>query len=670
METFEPPKYVATLIGAINDGAKAAQTGALGLAAIALYLFATAVSTTDEDMFLQHATTISQIGVQVPVEFSFAVAPIVFLTLHVFTLIRYNMLGANLRQLNADLELMVPRAADRERCRHLLANVEFVQAFTAPRASPLHSWFYSPLFFALIAVLPVAVILAVELSSLRYQNVTINWTQRVVLFIDLAVLIWFFYRRRFLFATPRSERIMRRAFKYPSLLALPALVIAIDLAWFNIPGADIQGVTGDAAFLTSVRRLLNPASEAYNPSSEPSPSYGETVRKVLSQPLDLLLCPAVHFGCRYLTVDHRTLVARVWNQQAVADLVAGSTDRVVQLAAIEPVYLRGRSLRFANLRESRLFGASLEDADLRGSDFGAAHLEGAQMTGAQLENANLYNVHLEGAVMLDAHMEGAQLTGAHLQGVTVNSAYLSGAQLNGAHLDGINGDGAHFEGASLENAQIRGGTFYGAFFQGADLLGADLAGSDLQQSRFAQANFSRIGRKEPHPELATDVGLGDLRDTDFSTPISRNDYDGILARVTDSRFRSEFVQAFAPPAAAAEQVFFKATAGPVLINDAQRASPQFANIQQKLSSDEDAFVDARVPYFVEKVISETPDLAENFVIYFRPYKHEQEKLACVILMKSNAGKIKLRGSFRTSLTANYDHCLVSPVPLQPSDRKD
>jgi hypothetical protein len=36
MDTFEPPKYITSLIAAINDGAKSAQTGALAFAAIGL----------------------------------------------------------------------------------------------------------------------------------------------------------------------------------------------------------------------------------------------------------------------------------------------------------------------------------------------------------------------------------------------------------------------------------------------------------------------------------------------------------------------------------------------------------------------------------------------------------------------------------------------------------
>ena len=102
MDGFEPPKYLTNLIAAANDGAKSAQTGALAFTLVGLYL-ATAFSTTDEDLLLEHTMPVSQIDVQVPVVFSFAIAPAVFLFLHAYTLIRYDMLAANLRQFRTDL---------------------------------------------------------------------------------------------------------------------------------------------------------------------------------------------------------------------------------------------------------------------------------------------------------------------------------------------------------------------------------------------------------------------------------------------------------------------------------------------------------------------------------------------------------------------------------------
>jgi hypothetical protein len=196
MEPFEPPKYLTSLIAVANDGAKSAQTGALAFTLVGLYLVATAFSTTDEDLLLEHTMPVSQIGVQVPVVFSFAIAPAVFLFLHAYTLIRYDMLAANLRQFRTDLKVLVPLEADRDRCRQLLANVEFVQMRTAPRGSSLHSWLYRFVGWLVLAGFPIATLVLVQISSLRYQSAIVTRTQHVCIAIDLLLLAWFFYRQR------------------------------------------------------------------------------------------------------------------------------------------------------------------------------------------------------------------------------------------------------------------------------------------------------------------------------------------------------------------------------------------------------------------------------------------------------------------------------------------
>jgi hypothetical protein len=129
MEAFEPPKYITSLIAAVNDGAKSAQLGALAFTAIGLFLLATAFSATDEDLLLNRALTISQLGgAAVPVVFAFGLAPAVFVAVHFYTLIRYDMLEGNIRRFVGDLAVTVPSEVDRDRCRQLLANVEFVNA--------------------------------------------------------------------------------------------------------------------------------------------------------------------------------------------------------------------------------------------------------------------------------------------------------------------------------------------------------------------------------------------------------------------------------------------------------------------------------------------------------------------------------------------------------------
>ena len=115
MEQFEPPKYIAGLIAAINDGAKSAQLGALAVVTIGLFLLATALAATDEDLLLSHATDTKLAGALGPLVLVPWQAPAVFLGAHLYTLIRFDMLAGGVRQFLADLPALVPIEADRER---------------------------------------------------------------------------------------------------------------------------------------------------------------------------------------------------------------------------------------------------------------------------------------------------------------------------------------------------------------------------------------------------------------------------------------------------------------------------------------------------------------------------------------------------------------------------
>src|SRR5215472_18334259 len=106
-QEFEPPRYLASLIAAVNDGAKAAQAGGLAFALVGVYLLATAFSASDEDLLRGRAVTISEIGATLPPSFSFAIAPLVFVFLHIYTLARYDMLAANVRQFLSELQRTV-----------------------------------------------------------------------------------------------------------------------------------------------------------------------------------------------------------------------------------------------------------------------------------------------------------------------------------------------------------------------------------------------------------------------------------------------------------------------------------------------------------------------------------------------------------------------------------
>jgi uncharacterized protein YjbI with pentapeptide repeats len=493
---FEPPKYLASLIAAINDGAKAAQGGALAFLLVGIYLLATAFSSSDEDLLLGKTVTISQIGASLPVGFSFAIAPLVFVFVHLYTLVRYDMLATNARYFVGKLRQDVPTETDREDCRQLLANVEFLAALTAPRGSGLYSRFWPWLFRGIIVVFPVAVLLLVQVNALRYQSDLIIGVQRAALALDLAALTWFF-RRNSLDGSEWPDRRLASAWRWAGLIWWPAVVLALNFFYLNLVRYD---------------------------------SRSKDIVPILSNPLDTLLCPGLNWGCRYLRVDQRTLVDHVWESKAMADLRAPGAELAKALAGIEGLVLRYRSLRFAVLNESRLYAADLEGADLRGASLsrtkllGAtlastnlqdanlrfAQLRGANLFGAQLQGANLGFAQLQGANLFGAQLQGADLRGAGLQGADLRGAGLQGADLRGAGLQGADLSGAGLQGADLRGAGLQGADLSGAGLQGADLRGADLQGANLQRARLWHVNSAN----------STNFALGDLRGADFDTALT------------------------------------------------------------------------------------------------------------------------------------------------------
>jgi hypothetical protein len=442
MEAFEPPKYITSLIAAVNDGAKSAQLGALAFTAIGLFLLATAFSATDEDLLLNRALTISQLGgTAVPVVFAFGLAPAVFVAVHFYTLIRYDMLVGNLRRFVGDLAVTVPNEADRDRCRQLLANVEFVNALAMPKWSRTSSWMFDWTVRALLAVFPVAVLLIVQLQSLRLQNEWVTWTHHVCIAADLLLLGWFFWRLR-------GDGFWRASIcRTVTLCCLLVAVLAVDLLWLEVPGPASE----------TVGKNLGHRWPQY--PKAPASFMGQIGWWGSFQPIDLLLCPLGAWGCRFLTVAHRVIVGKVWDTPTFVAVRAGAGVDAQNRASFEGASLRERTLRFADLTASELFGADL--------------------TGADLTRANLNGANLNGAYLAGAHLTGADLTGADLTGPNLAGAYLTGARLNNARLTGAYLSFVHLTGAYLTGAHLNNARLTGAELNFAELNFADLTGADL-----------------------------------------------------------------------------------------------------------------------------------------------------------------------------------------------
>jgi hypothetical protein len=255
---FEPPKYLASLIAAINEGAKAAQSGALVFALVGVYLLATAFSASDEDLLRGRAVTILQIGASLPPAFSFAIAPFVFVFLHVYTLARYDMLATNVCKFIEELYLTVCQVADRERCRQLLANVEFIQALAAPRGSRLHNWVWPVLVLIVIAAFPILVLLLVQINALRYQNSLITRIQQAALAVDLLALVWFFYRNPLKVSDPPSEKVRAPLRRWAGLLWWVPVIFIPNLIYLGVVPPDADSEKVRAIRISLAEALTNP----------------------------------------------------------------------------------------------------------------------------------------------------------------------------------------------------------------------------------------------------------------------------------------------------------------------------------------------------------------------------------------------------------------------------
>ncbi|MDH4247328.1 MAG: pentapeptide repeat-containing protein [Deltaproteobacteria bacterium] len=544
--SWEPPKYLQSLIASINEGARAAQGGLFLMLFVCLYVLATSVSTTDEDLFLGRSVNISQIGVALPVSVSLAIAPMILVFFHLYTLTRYALLAANLRHFKEHLGPLAPD--ERENCQHLLSNVEFVVSFIESKRTPIFNSPWRRLSLLLLAVLPVTTLLMIQISSLRYQSGIILSVQRMVLLVDLIGLVWFFHNdpwgdkvcpkllpdSRWALLAERFPKVDWTFTRYwMRLVWFPVLIFAFNLAYLsNAPAdADAGSVRFETFFGKKFEFLEVNAGpipwallpEWVNPDFQ---SIGRVGRAkfitgwaliIASQPLDHLLCPWLNWGCRYLHVERQTLISKEWDPNAVARIREGNSDSSKNIKIIDGVQLRSRNFRFAALRGIRLYGADLFEADLRKADLTRAHLRGTvlretklqevNLTLAQLQGANLYAANLNGANLVGTSFVNADLYGAQLKGSDLMLAQLQGADLVDARLQGANLSLAQMQSAKLSGANLQGTILSSAGLEGTNLTGAKLQGvyiadADLVATILDKAETWRVGwgdiENEPH----------------------------------------------------------------------------------------------------------------------------------------------------------------------------
>ena len=186
---------------------------------------------------------------------------------------------------------------------------------------------------------------------------------------------------------------------------------------------------------------------------------------------------------------------------------------------IEKINLSGKKLRrivmegvrlegIVELRNAELSEACLAEAKLVGRvDFEGAQLKGANLYGvslredkgesgevifvrARLSEANIGFARLRGADFTDSEAKGAKFVDAILQGAIFRGAELRDADFSRANLQDADFRSSKAERAEFFGADLRGATFFGAELRDADFAAADLTGARLRLANLVEADLT------------------------------------------------------------------------------------------------------------------------------------------------------------------------------------
>jgi uncharacterized protein YjbI with pentapeptide repeats len=450
----------------------------LALAMAALFLIVAA--TTDRGLLWSRVDLVP-LGLGLSIAAAGLIAPLAFVALHVAALYVLDLLGRRVAAVGAALRrpaMKDQRAAYIARLRGLAVT----RIVAGDEAHGVGQWLLRLVLWLVVTAGPLAALLAVQIGLVRYQWPEMVQSQQVALGVDAAALIWFHLR---LFRRRAADISFLRRATNP---ALAVVAVVVGFLYVNPPPADTPptdvrwgeaGAAGQGRAANFTSLWLAPALQGYNI-------------------LDVVLCPATGWGCRYLHLDSRALANDGSSPKALIEPLAAARPPAGNMAAPGGIVLDGRDLRFADFSGSTLRAAALRDAVLDGASFRQARLEGADLDGAQLTNAaldgadftgaSLRRARFDGASFHDAVMKGARMDAADLVGAQILNAELQGAMLGGARLTGAAIKWSHLEGADLAAAQLDNGFIFQSFLGGASLDGAILTGATLRENDLSAAS--------------------------------------------------------------------------------------------------------------------------------------------------------------------------------------
>ncbi len=356
---LEADKYLQSLMSQFNGTVDSLHKAAAWYLGFVLVLTVIAVSTKDAALLMAQGTSLPQINLSIPVTLTFALGPYLFLIAYIYVASRLRVaeqLRSDVEAEFANLGLDPPTKAKLSR---LLTDTPFIRQGDETDARQRLGGLLGDL---VKGPLPLIVLMILEISGIRLQNLALTLAQQLAVVLLVAALLWRSFQR---YTGRRTAWLRRRA--------APAVVgVVLVFLWASIPSPD------DWALLTS--RAYDTGTDEGDPVALCNAAKWSTcVGWVVADPLDMAVCPTIGWGCRYMRL--------YW-------LKLGAAPDPDGVHAISGIDLHERSLRFADLDGADFSEADLSSADLRGAFLRSANLASADLDKTRLECSHLHAADL------------------------------------------------------------------------------------------------------------------------------------------------------------------------------------------------------------------------------------------------------------------------------------
>lgn len=491
----------------------------------ALFYFGIAAgAVTYTDLLLENSVKLPFLNIELPLVAFFALAPILFVIIHAYTLVHFVILAAKVGYFTASLSSSLPMGALMRRTQGMdcggscqtifLCNCSLGQ-WTYAKVSI--RWFLKGIAWVSLVFGPVLLLLLFQVRFLPYHLWWVTWVQRFAVFVDV-ILLWLMWSAVVNGRSKLMWRLVAKGAGLTSALSLRARYFLWLVAAFSPIGFAFTAATFPGEWLDDLVGKIQ-----WIPPNSVTAWLGARQIDSRNRPVSTSFHDLLFNGqIDVLTLQRKSLFSNTLMLPWFDVVQAAKIDDPKKLSSVKhTLSLRGRHLENAILVGADLRKADLKAAQLQGANFFAAQLQDADLQMAQLQGANLSTASLHGASLCFAKLQGASLVYANLQGAPLYGAQLQGASLNGAQLQGVSLGLAHLEGASLRDTQLQGVSLENAQLQGADFQESALAGTNMSNTALWRTNFK-------------DAKMANVfEDGRTETAISKNEFAELKAAMKD-----------------------------------------------------------------------------------------------------------------------------------------